>query len=259
MFAICCKAGAILTCSSPHFDLYITVQLWADSKPLTVPVQTSYKSFRNERRWGDWLSLPVNYNILPLSSQLAITIWDLSPTGGHGENGHSIPFGGTTFALFDHDNTLHKGRQICYVHRHKAADGLANTTTPASLPLERPKGKGKKEEVAIDKQQAESDRLEALLKKHEMGEIQAVTWLDQLVFRTIEKQNLISPATTTKALRQKKRIQSGSGRAENGDEAENEENDENFTLHIELPRFDFPVVFADHEYPPPQILAMQSV
>jgi hypothetical protein len=36
---------------SPHSDLYATVQLWADSKPLTTPVQTAYKSFKNERRY----------------------------------------------------------------------------------------------------------------------------------------------------------------------------------------------------------------
>jgi phosphatidylinositol 3-kinase len=36
--------------TSPHSDLYVTVQLWADSKPLTVPVQTAYKPFKNERK-----------------------------------------------------------------------------------------------------------------------------------------------------------------------------------------------------------------
>lgn len=186
-------------------------------------------------------------------------MWDLSPTG-NGENGHSIPFGGTTFPLFDpKDNTLHKGRQTCYIHRHKAADGLANTSTPAILPVERSqKNKKKQEEAVVDKEQEESDRLEALLKKHEMGEIQAVTWLDQLVFRTIEKQNLISPASATKARRQKKASHGGNEDTD-GDEPEDDENDENFTLHIELPRFDFAVVFADHEYPPPPISSMQNI
>lgn len=230
-----------------------------------MPVQTAYKSFRNERRWGDWLTLPANYNVLPLSAQLAITIWDLSPTN-NGENGHSIPFGGTTFPLFDpKDNTLHKGRQTCYIHRYKAAEGLANTSTPASLPVERSqKNKKKNKEAVVDKGREESDRLEALLKKHEMGEMQAVAWLDQLVFRTIEKQNLISPASAIRARRQKKRVDDESeetnrDRASDDENDENEEDDENFTLHIELPRFDFPVVFADHEYPPPPISSMQNI
>lgn len=36
--------------SSPHSDLYVTVQVWAGSKALTVPVQTAYKAFRTERK-----------------------------------------------------------------------------------------------------------------------------------------------------------------------------------------------------------------
>ena len=36
--------------SSPNSDLFLTAQAWAGSKPLTVPVQTSYKSSRTERR-----------------------------------------------------------------------------------------------------------------------------------------------------------------------------------------------------------------
>ncbi len=250
---------------SLHSDLYINVQLWADSKPLTVPVQTAYRAFRNERRWGEWLTLPAHYSVLPLSSQLAITIWDLSPTCGHGENGHSIPFGGTTFPLFDKGNTLNKGRQACYVHRQKAADGLAATTTPAILPMRREMKNGKQdEEVVVDKEQAESERLEALLKKHEMGEIPRVDWLDQLVFRTIEKQNLISPASATKSVSHKKRtkVESAGAGLDGAEEAiesdEDDAADENFILHIELPRFDFPVVFSDHEYPPPPISSMQT-
>jgi len=29
--------------------MYVTAQLFADSKPLAVPVQTSYKAFKNQR------------------------------------------------------------------------------------------------------------------------------------------------------------------------------------------------------------------
>lgn len=109
---------------STHSDLYVTVQLWADSKPLTVPVQTAYKPFKTERKWNEWLTLPIKYSTLPLSSQLAITIWDVSPSGGEGAHGHAIPFGGTTIPLFDKENQLQKGRQKCYLYRQKAADGL---------------------------------------------------------------------------------------------------------------------------------------
>ncbi|RKK99130.1 hypothetical protein BFJ68_g13361 [Fusarium oxysporum] len=36
---------------NPYSDLYVTVQIWAGSKPLTVPVQTAYKPFRSERKY----------------------------------------------------------------------------------------------------------------------------------------------------------------------------------------------------------------
>lgn len=37
--------------TSGYSDLYVTVQVYADNKPLTVPVQTSYKSFRSQRQY----------------------------------------------------------------------------------------------------------------------------------------------------------------------------------------------------------------
>ncbi|KAK4124895.1 phosphatidylinositol 3-kinase [Parathielavia appendiculata] len=231
---------------SPHSDLYITVQVWAGSKPLTVPVQTAYKSFRTERRWNEWLTLPITYSTLPQNSRLAITIWDLSPTGGQGAQGHAIPFGGTTLALFDKDNQLLKGRQKCRVYRHRQADGNDDTKTPAVL-AKRKARKGEPEAREVD----ELDRMEKLFKKHEMGEIPRVDWLDQLVFRGFEKRGLQSVKTSLKAAQQAKvgQIDGLNG----GDDAGSAPEPSSFVLNVELPRFDFPVVFADHQYPPPPV------
>jgi phosphatidylinositol 3-kinase len=234
------------TPSSPHSDLHITVQVWAGSKPLTVPVQTAYKSFRTERRWNEWLTLPITYSTLPQNSRIAITIWDLSPTGGQGAQGHAIPFGGTTLALFDKDNQLHKGRQKCRVYRHRQADGNDDSTTPAVLPKKKAK-KGESEGKEID----ELDRMEKLFKKHEMGEIPRVDWLDQLVFRGFEKRGLQSAKSSLKGLHQAKAIQTDA--LNGGENASSVPEPSSFLLNVELPRFDFPVVFADHEYPPPPV------
>ncbi|KAI1006642.1 Phosphatidylinositol 3-kinase catalytic subunit type 3 [Podosphaera aphanis] len=242
-----------------HSDLYVTIQLWADSKPLTVPVQTAYKPFRNERRWNEWLTLPINYSTLPLSSQLAITIWDLSPTGREGGLGHVIPFGGTTIPLFDKENQLQKGRQKCYVHRRKLADGLNATTTPSVfLPAEN--NTAKVNSRFFNKDGEEMDRLEKLFKRHEMGEIPRVEWLDQLVFRVIEKRAQENSSLSARALQRKSSRQtteSLAGEVENKaqktteSELSDAEQSERFTLNIEFPRFDFPIVFADHECPSP--------
>ncbi|KUI54127.1 Phosphatidylinositol 3-kinase, root isoform [Cytospora mali] len=248
---------------NPHSDLYVTVQVWAGSKPLTVPVQTAYKAFRTERRWNEWLTLPINYSNLPINSYLAITIWDLSPTGGKNAQGHSIPFGGTTIPLFDHDNQLHKGRQKCHVHRHKLADGKDNTTTPSILGKKRTGRKG--EHIVVDKDAEEMDRMEALFKKHEMGEISKVDWLDQLVFRGFEKRNLQAAKASVKNL-ERQRAHKGIAEESNKADADDADNNVNqspgaskFTLNVELPRFDFPVVFADHEYQPPPVSSLQHL
>lgn len=51
-------------------------------------------------RWMEWLTIPIQYCDLPLSSQLAITIWDLAGPG------KAVPFGGTTVSLFEKDKCV---------------------------------------------------------------------------------------------------------------------------------------------------------
>jgi phosphatidylinositol 3-kinase len=214
-------------------------------------------------RWNEWLTLPINYSTLPLSSQLAITVWDVSATGGKDSHGHAIPFGGTTVPLFDKENQLQKGRQKCHLHRRKAADGLDSTSTPSTLPSVRRNGvKGKEGVEIIDKESEELDRLEKLFKKHEMGEIPRIEWLDQLVFRGVEKRGLQASSTSLKALQRMKSRERGTNINLDGNKQDDDDDfveDEKFTLHIELPRFDFPIVFADHEYPPPPISSLQQL
>lgn len=235
----------------------MTAQLWADSKPLTAPVQTSYKAFKNQRAWNEWLRLPIQYSAVPLSSQLAITLWDVSPAGDVGSSGHAIPFGGTTVPLFDKDNTLLKGRQRCHVHRFKAADGLSSTTTPFVLPTDR-RDQRKPDKEQEDDDIVELDRLEELMKRHEMGEIPENKWLDQLVFRHIEQLE----HAVSKKLNESSRLHSqpkhttekakaGAPLAECVDPGQ-------YFLYIDFPRFDHPIVFTDQEYPAPPISTLQS-
>jgi hypothetical protein len=49
----------------------------------------------SNRRWKEWLSLPIKYSDLPVSSQLAITIWDIAGPR------KQVPFGGTTYSIFN--------------------------------------------------------------------------------------------------------------------------------------------------------------
>ncbi|KAL4734019.1 kinase-like domain-containing protein [Aspergillus similis] len=235
---------------NPLSDLFVTVQLWSESKPLGVPLQTSYKAFKTVRAWNEWLQLPMTIKDAPLRCQLAITIWDLSPFGGEGANGHYIPFGGTTIRLFGEDGKLKTGKQKCKVHRHKAADGFSATTTPSS-PSRRRSG-NKPDPLGPSPEELELERVEVLIKKHEMEEIPQIDWMDQLVFRQLERLKL----SADKAARKRAILMEASRNrrleGENEDDEEKVE-DENFTLYVEFPRFDHPIVWSDHEYPPPPI------
>ncbi|KAL4750928.1 hypothetical protein BDW72DRAFT_213115 [Aspergillus terricola var. indicus] len=235
---------------NPLSDLFVTVQLWSESKPLGVPLQTSYKAFKTVRAWNEWLQLPISIKDAPLRCQLAITIWDLSPFGGEGANGHYIPFGGTTIRLFDEDGKLKTGKQKCKVYRHKAADGFSATTTP-STPSKRRRG-NKPDSLGPSPEELELERVEVLIKKHEMEEIPQIDWMDQLVFRQLERLKLSADKAA------KKRailMEANRNRHQEGEDEEDEKKveDENFTLYVEFPRFDHPIVWSDHEYPPPPI------
>lgn len=239
----------------------MTVRPWADSKPLTVPVQTAYKVFRNARTWNEWLQLPIRYSDVPLNTQLAITVWDLSPAGGEDSRFHAVPFGGTTIQLFDKDNTLQKGRQRCRVHRNKPADGMSSTTTPHVLPTKRNRD-GKVVQAHVDARVAELERLEELMKEHEMGEIPENRWLDQLVFRKIEQLQHQTIKGRLLSRRPDSALETEQSSDEDGgEESEMSEEDLDngvYYLYIEFPRFDHPIVFTDQEYPAPPISSMPT-
>ena len=235
-----------------------------------MPVQTAYKSFKKARKWDEWLELPITISTIPQSSQLAITVWDISPTGGPGAKGHAIPFGGTTISLFDKDNTLQKGRQKCRLYRHKAADGFSSTITPAIPPPRRIRNSdGASNGHVTSPEEDELDRLEKLFKKHEMGEIHRVDWLDALVFKAVAKQRQQVEAAAKVSSRARKRATAPKNKVASKDEATalkseaerneedlEEEDEDKYILLIDFPRFDFPIVFTDHEYAPPPISSL---
>ncbi|KAF8515401.1 atypical/PIKK/PI3K protein kinase [Hysterangium stoloniferum] len=181
--------------SSNLSDLYVTCQLFADNKPLTIPYRTSFKAFRSSYTWNEWIILPIKYCDLPLTSQIAITVWDIEGPR------QAAPVGGSTFRLFGKKCTLRRGKHRLLLWRSEEADGSADSRTPSKL--------GAKDEMG---------RLEKLVKKYERGDLPKSDWLDKLAFRRMEE---IHAAETDKS--------------------------DNLFLYIDLPRFDFPVVFTEPE------------
>ncbi|KAK0480262.1 atypical/PIKK/PI3K protein kinase [Armillaria novae-zelandiae] len=186
-------------------DLYVTCQLVADNKPLTIPFRTAFKAFKNSYTWNEWITLPIRYCDLPLNSQITFTVWDIAGPRT------AVPVGGSTFRLFGKKWTLRRGKHRLLLRQGVEADGSAETSTPSKY--------GTRDEMG---------RLEKLVKKYERGDLPKSDWLDKMTFRKMEE---VHAAETQKS--------------------------DNLYLYIDLPRFDFPVIFNEPE-PPPQPAASTS-
>ena len=232
-------------------------------------MQTPHLFFKSNRAWNRWLELPVLVKDCPISTQVAVTVWDLSPLPIDGSLEHNVPFGSTTISLFDQDGTLRKGRQKCKLYRKRAADGHMPSSTP-HVPA--PKRRRRNEDAPVQApEEAELERLEGLFKKHEMNEIPQVDWLDQLVFKKVgEKSREVEEkarkrAHHRKATRRKdqKVIDTVNGHDDDDNDSASDEEfgpesaldeEERFTLYVDLPRWDFPIIFEDFEYEPSRML-----
>ncbi|XP_072805075.1 phosphatidylinositol 3-kinase catalytic subunit type 3 isoform X2 [Vicugna pacos] len=153
------------TCS----DLYVTCQVFAEGKPLALPVRTSYKAFSTRWNWNEWLKLPVKYPDLPRNAQVALTIWDVYGPG------KAVPVGGTTVSLFGKYSMFRQGMHDLKVWPNVEADGSEPTKTP-----------GRTSSTVSEDQMS---RLAKLTKAHRQGHMVKVDWLDRLTFREIEMIN----------------------------------------------------------------------
>ncbi|CAE6473533.1 unnamed protein product [Rhizoctonia solani] len=176
-------------------DLFVTCQIVADNKPLTIPHRTSFKAFKNTYTWNEWITFPLKYRDLPLNAQITFTVWDIEGPRT------SAPVGGTTFRMFGKKSTLRRGKHRLLLWTGQEADGSTESRTPSKVEL--------KDEMG---------RLEKLVKKHERGDLPKSEWLDKMAFRRMEE---IHAAETAKS--------------------------ESLFLYIDVPRFDFPVLFTESE------------
>jgi phosphatidylinositol 3-kinase len=111
-------------------QFYIICQPFADNKPLCLPCKTSFKQNINKRgdlEWNEWIIFPVPYSNLPITTQVAITIYE-----AYGPR-HPRAVGGTTFQLFGKNKTIRKGKYKLHVWPDIEADGLNDCSTPAKI------------------------------------------------------------------------------------------------------------------------------
>ncbi|XP_061769625.1 phosphatidylinositol 3-kinase catalytic subunit type 3 isoform X3 [Nerophis ophidion] len=105
-------------------DLYVTCQVFAEGKPLALPVRTCYKAFSTRWNWNEWLRLPVKYPDLPQGAQVALTVWDSFGPG------KAVPVGGTTVTLFGKYGMFRQGMHDLKVWPGVEGDGAEATSTP---------------------------------------------------------------------------------------------------------------------------------
>ncbi|XP_030422528.1 phosphatidylinositol 3-kinase catalytic subunit type 3 isoform X1 [Gopherus evgoodei] len=162
------------TCS----DLYVTCQVFAEGKPLALPVRTSYKAFSTRWNWNEWLKLPVKYPDLPRNAQVALTIWDVYGPG------KAVPVGGTTVSLFGKYGMFRQGMHDLKVWPNVEADGSEPTKTPG-----RTSSTLSEDQMSRLAKEPDKEHMEELTKSHRQGHMVKVDWLDRLTFREIEMIN----------------------------------------------------------------------
>ncbi|XP_069694046.1 phosphatidylinositol 3-kinase catalytic subunit type 3 isoform X1 [Periplaneta americana] len=152
-----------------YADLMVVCQIFADGRPIALPVSTSYKAFTTRWNWNEWVTLPVMFSDLPRNAQLALTVYDtIGPS-------KIQPVGGTTISLFGkHGVFRQQGMLDLRVWPNQEADGNFPSTTPGK---------------ARDHGKEQMQRLAKLTKKHRNGHMTKVDWLDRLTFREIEMIN----------------------------------------------------------------------
>lgn len=147
-------------------DLFATITIYNEGKPMFMSVRTAYKAFSTRWNWNEWVQLPIKYQDLPRNAELDITIWDIYDCS------RSIAVGGTSVSIFGKHGTLRQGIHDLRVWPGKIA--CSDGSTP-----------GKVEKGTAD----EMSKLAKLSKKHHKGRLMKVDWLDRLTFREIEMVN----------------------------------------------------------------------
>ncbi|PVV04695.1 hypothetical protein BB560_000794, partial [Smittium megazygosporum] len=103
--------------TDPDPEIYVTVQIWTDSQPLTLPIQSSYRPFVNSTRvWNEIVEFPIKYKDLSFNSILAFTVWK------YDKDSNLSIVGGNCFPFFSKKNKFKEGKRRIKLNKGAPAD-----------------------------------------------------------------------------------------------------------------------------------------
>jgi len=185
--------------------LYIAAVLCEEFGALGIASITHYSEADNDGCiWDSLLSFAPKYRDLGPTAQIALTVWEVR----EGEENPS-PLGGTTIRLFSKKGRLKVGNHTLKLWLGQEGDITYPSSTPGKIPVA---------------ERGHAGHVERILKKHQRGELQPVSWLDSLSVPIAERY----VASESEKVRK---------------------NGELLELVIDIPSFDLPVLYQDSIVP----------
>ena len=185
--------------------LYIAAVLCEEFGALGIASITHYSEADSHGCiWDSLLSFAPKYRDLGPTAQIALTVWEVR----EGEENPS-PLGGTTMRLFSKKGRLKAGNHTLKLWLGQEGDITYPSSTPGKVPVA---------------ERGHAGHVERILKKHQRGELQPVSWLDALSVPIAER----FLASESEKVRK------------DGDLLE---------LVIDIPSFDLPVLYQDSVVP----------
>lgn len=137
---------------SPKSHIFVSLQVVDEQngRNITLPTFSAYTLFKNERKWDQWLTLPVTIGELTTSHYLLITLWEY-------DGMNKIPMAYLKTSLFD-ENSLKRGFESLKFE-------MGTTSVSNNI--------------------IKDDKIYNNLNNYYMGEFKKIEWLDQLTLKKL--------------------------------------------------------------------------
>eukprot|EP01119_Soliformovum_irregulare_P016014 TRINITY_DN4594_c0_g4_i2.p1 TRINITY_DN4594_c0_g4~~TRINITY_DN4594_c0_g4_i2.p1 ORF type:complete len:400 (-),score=86.60 TRINITY_DN4594_c0_g4_i2:220-1419(-) len=193
----------------PSKHLFFTIEIWDRIGGKSLFPEVQSSFSDVHFKWDEWIELPIKYSELPYSSVIVLTLWDIVAP-----RRESI-LAGTYFSLYGSEHNFP------FVSPGKVSRVLRRGRQRLQMwPHQRGDALHGTTPGKIKQESPEVGRLEKMVKRLERGQIPKVDWLDPITLQTVGHHQVEHRRTL--------------------DELE---------IHVELPTYDHPILFHEHESP----------